>query len=197
MYVDIVISNIFHLNKHFFFFFFFFFFFLSIGCYCGAGVFGLIGCISLSPSLALLTFFNNNNKSNDSTLSTYVPGDNVLDSAELINSELKCLDRWLKSNKIIINADKTKYMPFSYNKNVNFTDISVGKNTINETSVTKFLGIHIDKKFNFVNHITEMSMKVAKSIGLLYKLKRFLPETILKTLNTSLIHPYSSYGIEA
>ena len=42
----------------------------------------------------------------DSTLSTYVPGDNVLDSAELINSGLKCLDWWLKSNKISINADK-------------------------------------------------------------------------------------------
>ena len=40
-------------------------------------------------------------------------------------------------------------------------------------------------------------MKVAKSIGLLYKLNRFLPETILKTLYTSLIHPSLSYGIEA
>ena len=39
------------------------------------------------------------------------------------------------------------------------------------------------KKLNFVNHITEMSMKV----GLLYKLNRFLPETILKTLYTSVI----------
>ena len=44
----------------------------------------------------------------DSTLSTYVLGVNVLDSAELINSELKRLDRWLKLNEIIINADKTK-----------------------------------------------------------------------------------------
>ena len=42
-----------------------------------------------------------------------------------------------------------------------------------------------------------MSMKVAKSIRLLYKLNRFLPETILKTLYTSFIHPYLSYGIEA
>ena len=41
-----------------------------------------------------------------------------------------------------------------------------------------------------------MSMKVAKSVGLLYKLNRFLPETILKTLYTSLIHPNLSYGIE-
>ena len=54
----------------------------------------------------------------DSTLQTCVPGDNVMGSAELINSELKCLDRWLKSNKISINADKTKYMLFSYYKNV-------------------------------------------------------------------------------
>ena len=85
----------------------------------------------------------------------------------------------------------------SYNKNVNIPDISVGNNTMNDTSVTKFLGIHLDKKLNFVNHITEMSMKVAKTIEFLYKLNHFLPETILKTLYTLLIHPYLSYGIEA
>ena len=69
-----------------------------------------------------------------------------MDSAEQIYSELKCLDRWLKSNKISINADITKYMLFSYNKTVNIPDISIGNNKINETSVTKFLGIHLDKK---------------------------------------------------
>ena len=52
--------------------------------------------------------------SDDSTLSTCVPGDNGMDSAELINSEQKCLDRWLKSNKISMNADKIKYMLLSY-----------------------------------------------------------------------------------
>ena len=83
----------------------------------------------------------------DSALSTCVPGDNVLDSAVLINSELKCLDRWLKSSKISINADKTKYMLFFYNKNVNFQHISVGNNKINETSVSKFLGIHLASNY--------------------------------------------------
>ena len=39
-----------------------------------------------------------------------------------------------------------------------------------------------------------MSIKICKSIGVLYKLNCFLPETILKTLYTSLIHPYLSYG---
>ena len=41
-----------------------FLFFLSIGWYCGDGVFGLIWCISLSLSLALPTFYNSNNIKN-------------------------------------------------------------------------------------------------------------------------------------
>ena len=61
-------------------------------------------------------------------------------------------------------------MEFSYNKNVNFPIITIGNNKINETSVIKFLDIHLDKKLNFVNHTTEMSVKVAKPIRLLYKL---------------------------
>ena len=42
------------------FYCFTFYFFLSIGWYFGAVVLGLIGCKSLSPSLALPTFSNNN-----------------------------------------------------------------------------------------------------------------------------------------
>ena len=85
-------------------------------------------------------------------------------------------------------------MLLSYDKEVNFPDISVGNNTINETSVTKFLGYILTKNYVFC-HATEMSMKAAKSIGLLYKPNNFLPETILKTLYTSPIHPYLSYMV--
>ena len=60
-----------------------------------------------------------------STLSTCVPGDNIMQSAGLINNELKCLNWWLKLNKISINARKTKYMLFSYNKNVNLSIITI------------------------------------------------------------------------
>ena len=41
---------------------------LSTGWYSGAGVFGLIGCTSLSLSLALSTTFNNNNNNNISDM---------------------------------------------------------------------------------------------------------------------------------
>ena len=55
-----------------------------------------------------------------------------------------------------------------YNKNVNFPITKVDSNKIKETSATKFLGLHLDKKFNLVNNITETSIKISKSIGLLY-----------------------------
>ena len=42
----------------------------------------------------------------DSILSTCIPGDNVMDSAKLFNNEVNCLNRFPKSNKISINADK-------------------------------------------------------------------------------------------
>ena len=39
-----------------------------------------------------------------------------MDSAELINSEINCLEQWQKAIKI--TADKTKFMLFSFNKNI-------------------------------------------------------------------------------
>ena len=47
----------------------------------------------------------------------FTRSDNVMDSAELINSELKCLDRWLKSNKISIKK-KEKEKMFIQMKNI-------------------------------------------------------------------------------
>ena len=43
-----------------------FLFFLSVGCYCLAGVFGLIWCQSLCSGATSPTFLNNNNNNNNS-----------------------------------------------------------------------------------------------------------------------------------
>ena len=52
------------------------------------------GIIKFTNQFKYILFADN------STLSTCIPGDNVMDSAELINNELKCRNIWLKSNKI-------------------------------------------------------------------------------------------------
>ena len=65
----------------------------------------------------------------------------------------------------------------------------IGNNIIGETYVTKFWGIHLNKRLTFKNHITYLSLKVAKSTGLLkHELNRYLPEIIFKTFYISLIY---------
>ena len=76
-------------------------------------------------------------------------------------------------------------MLFSYNKNKNFPDIGVGNNTINETSVTKFLGIHLDKKFNFVNHISKMSIIIIIIIIIIVSI--LPPWTIFQRFNSEFL----------
>ena len=68
---------------------------------------------------------------------------------------------------------------FSYIRILMCFFIKVRNNTINEPAVPKFFGVNHDKMLSFENHVKLVSPKLAKSIGLLYKLNRFLPETIV------------------
>ena len=57
--------------------------------------------------------------------------------------------------KTLHYADKMQKTIFSYNKNRIFALIRIGNNKICETSVTKCLGIHLDKRENFKSHMSE------------------------------------------
>ena len=50
---------------------------------------------------------------------------------------------------------------------------------------------------SFKDHINEMCNKLSRSVGILYKLKAFFPEEVLKNLYYTLVHPYLNYNIES
>ena len=64
------------------------------------------------------------------------------------------------------------------------------------TNSIKFLGIEIDSNLNFRNHVNNIGKKVSRVIGLLYRLNKFLPVEILRTLYFTLVMPHMMYGIE-
>ena len=66
-----------------------------------------------------------------------------MDSAEVIISELKCLDQWMKSNKININSYETKFMLFSHSKK-HFATIKIG----NIICIVKYKFQHLDKRLS-------------------------------------------------
>ena len=88
-------------------------------------------------------------------------------------------------------------MIFSYRKQLHLTNIKIGSATIEETNYFKFLGIIFDKHLTFKHHVDVIARKISKSVGLLFKLSKYLSREIIKTLYYFLINPFLLYGIEA
>src|SRR6218665_4231343 len=70
--------------------------------------------------------------------------------------------------------------------------------TINNISITRvdnvrFLGVHIDQFLTWKTHISNVSSKFAKNIGILSRLSYLLPVHIPTSLYYTIVHPYLSY----
>ena len=59
----------------------------------------------------------------------------------------------------------------------------------------RYLGILIDSNLSWKFHIDYICHKVSKTVGIIAKLRHFVPRHVLLTLYHSLILPYISYGI--
>ena len=70
----------------------------------------------------------------DSTLSTSFAEEYALEFTLTLNHELNNVNNWQTSNRICINADKTKYMFFSYRKQLHLSNTEIGSATIEETN---------------------------------------------------------------
>ena len=133
----------------------------------------------------------------DSTLSCKFNNTSADSMCLQLEAELCIINDWLNSNRLKLNSDKSHFICFSYRKNVTMRSIKMGDNFINEVNNTKFLGLILDKNLNFREHISHISNKCSKSIGILFRLNSYLPTKILKALYSSMILPYLNYSIEA
>ena len=58
-----------------------------------------------------------------------------------------------------------------------------------------FLGIKLDKHMSWKSHIDSVYTKISRSVGILNRLKHFLPLNIKLNIYNSLILPHINYGI--
>ena len=61
----------------------------------------------------------------------------------------------------------------------------------------EFLGLNIDSNLNWKAHLSAVSTKVSRVIGLLHKLKYVFPSYILRMIYNSLILPHFNYSLLA
>ena len=128
--------------------------------------------------------------------SVFIEGHSYAEVIENINNELlKDLD-WLMANKLTINYKISHYMIFhrSRLKDCDKRDVIIQDRIISHVTPTNFLGVIIDDKLKWNLHIMYMKNKIAKSNGILYKIRNFLDKKTLIHLYNSF--PYLIYGVE-
>ena len=87
-------------------------------------------------------------------------------------------------------------MVFHRAKVKNHDDVILSNTNLDRVVYTKFLGVIIDDKLNFVNHIAYIKNKISKGMGIIYKARKFLNKSILVNLYNSFVYPYLIYCIE-
>ena len=72
-------------------------------------------------------------------------------------------------------------------------NIKIDGSKIDSVEQTKFLGVIIDKQLNWKKHISYITGKVARGIGIIIKAKKYLPREAMLSLYYSFIYPYLTY----
>ena len=99
------------------------------------------------------------------------------------------INAWVKANKLSLNIHIINFMLFTSKcvpRSINGKFIDGNKNM--EVTETNFLGVIIDCKLNWSPHITYISKKVAKGVGIILKARKLFDQD-------TFVDPYLNYCI--
>ena len=114
-----------------------------------------------------------------------------------MNGELRNVRKWLDANYLALNIDKTNFVIFHSPQKIilDAVILKIGKKKIRNKNCVKFLGVLLDSGLSWKHHIAELSKKLARTIGIFYKVRYLIPLETLKILYNSLSYSFVFYGI--
>ena len=117
---------------------------------------------------------------------------------EEISNQLKMfifnLQQWVNSNGLALNLKKTKYMIFSRAKNIELPEpLIISGTPIESMHEARFLGVIVDESLNWSRHISTVQSKMARYVGIMYKIKKYLPLNARIQIYHSLVQLHANY----
>ena len=118
---------------------------------------------------------------------------------KLINHDLSLLVQWLRSNKISLNTSKTEILIFrpkgkSITKHLNFR---ISGEKINTSSTVNYLGVLLHENLQWQTHIDSLITKLSRAVGLLSKIRYYVPKYLLRTIYFSIFNSHMIYTCQA
>ena len=69
----------------------------------------------------------------------------------------------------------------------------IGSEGVRLVSDVKYLGVQVDQELKWTNHLTTVTKKISRGIGILRYAKQYLPPATIETMYKSLVEPYFRY----
>lgn len=126
-------------------------------------------------------------------------GKNILEIQQNLENEMKICSNWFYTNKLHLNVSKTKCMLFGTSKRLSVTQntekfkIMIGDETVERVKVFKYLGVLMDEHLNWHEHISYISSKISKKLGVMKRVRPYLTLEISKLLYNAIVLPHFTY----
>ena len=117
----------------------------------------------------------------------------ILETVEKLKSAVDDQKITCAANMLSINFKKTNYMIITPPKKKTYIRITACN--IEQKSQIKYLGVFIDEHLKWDAQLQHINNKITKNIGILFKLRHYVPVSTLKQLYYTLIYPYLTYGL--
>ena len=109
-----------------------------------------------------------------------------------LNQDMERLSSWLDHNYLQANGEKTQAMVLG--KSTHQYDLKFNGAPIDIKEHLKILGVLLDNKLSFQEHISEILKKVFAKIAALRRLKRLVPSSTLLVLYRSFVLSHFEYN---
>ena len=116
-----------------------------------------------------------------------------------MNRDLKLIFEWLCANRLSLNVSKTEFIIFRTPRKALDQRIvlKLNRTKIYESNKIKYLGLILDSRLNWHRHINELTKKLNRALGIIYKIRPDCTPKVLLSLYYSLFHSHLSYGLYA
>ncbi len=130
---------------------------------------------------------------------------NINNLYNTINNDLYILNNWFLNNNLSVNVSKSVLVLFTTTHNnvkINkIIDQDLLRISLNNTEIVRcqqvnYLGLIIDFNLTWKQHINFVIQKISKQVGLLGKLRHYVPKNLLLAYYYAHVQSHIFYGIE-
>ena len=121
----------------------------------------------------------------------------VADISVKLNEDMININEWCNNNDMVINTHKSNVMLVGSNRRLQCNELNLNvfynETLLNEVKCEKLLGIHIDNTLSWDQQIGKVSSLISSRIGLLTRLKLYIPQKGLCLFYNGYILPLFDY----